>query len=602
MSLTISQLFTPEESGVGLNPNVPAPEGTWLAFLLETATTLGLPTTSWQPGAPERTIMAMAAVALSQEDLLISLMAQGGFLDFAASGVITTTTINGQAVTSPVTPDPSIPSQNSTGAPGWLDALGQSFYQVFRLLATYATGPLAIVNTTGSVINYVVGNYHVSNPTTGATYKNVVALSVPSSLIAGTGGVITGVAVGVTTTTITTQTAHGLAANQVVFINGVQGVTGINGVFAFVVTAGVTTFTISKATSGAWTSGGTVYKCTVADMIADVLGVGSNAAVGAVTNTVTANNGVSVYNLVSWSAANYENNQAYAARCRLKLGALSPNGPAQAYQYFALTAQVLLLAQVPPVSLTNGPIEIATTYADPQTGVVTTYVSSTTPASTTLGQPVTPGCVQLPITGATNATPIVISTISPHTLIDGNTVTISGVLGNTAANGTWSISYISATTFSLVSSVGTGTYTGGGIVEGGDLGEIDALIQSHVVPDGVEAIVASGLAFPVQVIATVVVPQAYVLTYQAAAPVSLANLLRTFPIGGNIPPGGTIGTVPYSTILGALIDAGVFTVGAVSIVRQVSFLTINGVTTDLLYPAPEYVAQLPTPVISVVGI
>jgi Flp pilus assembly protein TadG len=64
------------------------------------------------------------------------------------------------------------------------------------------------------------------------------------------------------------------------------------------------------------------------------------------------------------------------------------------------------------------------------------------------------------ITGATKATPIVITTGAQAVpLVTGNTVTISGVGGNTAANGTFAITVLSSTTFSLNGSAGNGTYT-----------------------------------------------------------------------------------------------------------------------------------------------
>jgi hypothetical protein len=66
------------------------------------------------------------------------------------------------------------------------------------------------------------------------------------------------------------------------------------------------------------------------------------------------------------------------------------------------------------------------------------------------------------ITNATNATPIVITTSVAHTFHDGDTVVVSGVGGNTAANGTWAITYLTTTTFSLDTSVGSGAYTSGG--------------------------------------------------------------------------------------------------------------------------------------------
>ena len=65
------------------------------------------------------------------------------------------------------------------------------------------------------------------------------------------------------------------------------------------------------------------------------------------------------------------------------------------------------------------------------------------------------------ITGATNASPIVI-TSAAHRLETGHVVEITGVGGNTAANGTWTITRVGANTFSLNGSTGNGAYTSGG--------------------------------------------------------------------------------------------------------------------------------------------
>lgn len=65
------------------------------------------------------------------------------------------------------------------------------------------------------------------------------------------------------------------------------------------------------------------------------------------------------------------------------------------------------------------------------------------------------------ITGATNASPIVV-TIVAHGYQTGDQATISNVLGNLAANGNWTIIVLTADTFSLTGSVGTGAYTSGG--------------------------------------------------------------------------------------------------------------------------------------------
>lgn len=65
------------------------------------------------------------------------------------------------------------------------------------------------------------------------------------------------------------------------------------------------------------------------------------------------------------------------------------------------------------------------------------------------------------ITGATNASPIVI-TIASHGYSNGDQVQIQNVLGNTAANGGWLITVLTADTFSLTGSTGNGAYTSGG--------------------------------------------------------------------------------------------------------------------------------------------
>jgi hypothetical protein len=62
------------------------------------------------------------------------------------------------------------------------------------------------------------------------------------------------------------------------------------------------------------------------------------------------------------------------------------------------------------------------------------------------------------ITGATTATPIVITTGSAHGLSTGDEAYVNSVLGLNA-NGLWTVTVLTATTFSLDTSVGVGAYT-----------------------------------------------------------------------------------------------------------------------------------------------
>lgn len=65
------------------------------------------------------------------------------------------------------------------------------------------------------------------------------------------------------------------------------------------------------------------------------------------------------------------------------------------------------------------------------------------------------------ITGATNAAPIVI-TATAHGRTNGERVLILGVVGNTAANGVFTVANVTTNTFELQGSVGNGAYSSGG--------------------------------------------------------------------------------------------------------------------------------------------
>lgn len=67
------------------------------------------------------------------------------------------------------------------------------------------------------------------------------------------------------------------------------------------------------------------------------------------------------------------------------------------------------------------------------------------------------------VTSASNATPVVIG-CTAHGYSNGNTVYVTQVGGNTAANGQWVIANVTANTFELSTSVGNGAYTSGGVV------------------------------------------------------------------------------------------------------------------------------------------
>ncbi len=68
------------------------------------------------------------------------------------------------------------------------------------------------------------------------------------------------------------------------------------------------------------------------------------------------------------------------------------------------------------------------------------------------------------VSGATNASPIAITTTANHGLTTGTVVTITGVVGNTAANGTYTMTSTGLNTFTLNGTTGDGAYSSGGTV------------------------------------------------------------------------------------------------------------------------------------------
>jgi hypothetical protein len=64
------------------------------------------------------------------------------------------------------------------------------------------------------------------------------------------------------------------------------------------------------------------------------------------------------------------------------------------------------------------------------------------------------------ISGASNATPIVITLAAGHGLKNDDRLAISGITGNTNVNGIWQLASVTSTTAVLLGSAGNGTYGG----------------------------------------------------------------------------------------------------------------------------------------------
>lgn len=91
------------------------------------------------------------------------------------------------------------------------------------------------------------------------------------------------------------------------------------------------------------------------------------------------------------------------------------------------------------------------------------------------------------VTGATNASPIVVTTDVNHLLVTGDRIDVSEVGGNTAANGQWTVTVLTGTTFSLDGSTGNGTYTSGGRLRFMSSTIVRDLVQDHLSEDGISA-------------------------------------------------------------------------------------------------------------------
>jgi membrane protease YdiL (CAAX protease family) len=102
------------------------------------------------------------------------------------------------------------------------------------------------------------------------------------------------------------------------------------------------------------------------------------------------------------------------------------------------------------------------------------------------------------VVAATNTTPIEVTTSGDHGFTTGDTVVVEDVEGNTAANGSWTVTVRSDTMLVLDGSEGSGAYAGGGTVAPGDLlyrwsTVIGGLVQYALIL-GLVLLIARGLA------------------------------------------------------------------------------------------------------------
>jgi hypothetical protein len=116
------------------------------ASIYQVLSVLGVSTTSWKSGAVVRTMIAAVSIVLSAFSVLQSKIARAGFLEL------------------------------STG--DWLTLVAHYGYGVDKILATFATGQVTLINGGGGVYSGDPDDLIFSNGTTGKTYRNTTAFSI----------------------------------------------------------------------------------------------------------------------------------------------------------------------------------------------------------------------------------------------------------------------------------------------------------------------------------------------------------------------------------------------------------------------------------------
>jgi hypothetical protein len=149
-----------------------------------------------------------------------------------------------------------------------------------------------------------------------------------------------------------------IAANDVHFLNSTTGSTYTN------------------TTGGTLNAGSTL----TVDIIADIAGSTANAVAGQIDALVTPLLGVTVSNAAALTASDAESDDQLRARCRASLAAASPNGPSDAYNYFATSS----------VRQNGSSVGVTRSKVEQSQGNVTVYVATDSGAVTgSAGDPAT---------------------------------------------------------------------------------------------------------------------------------------------------------------------------------------------------------------------
>jgi hypothetical protein len=341
---------------------------------------------------------------------------------------------------------------------------------------------------------------------------------------------------------ITTSYPHGFSTGTQVAISGVVGNTAANGKFTITVIS-YTQFSLNGSTgNGNWTSGGVAQASLSGNPI---LSASSTAAPSVEQNAIAASLALSADDISA---------------------ILTFVGAANALSLDTLN--VLLRYQRLASAFSFGISDL----------ILWIQLTASTPFGT-----------EIPVTSASNASPIAIAAANPHGLQSGAQVTIGGVLGNTAANGTFTITVTGAITFTLNGSTGNGNYTAGGVISvNGPAGTLEflrrlAVLQgTKISPRDLDYLLRgqsasqSSLAFTLtQATAVLQAIRDAIAKLPTPAKISISSASNTSPIaiGTKTPHGLQTGAqVSISGVLGNTAANGTFTIT----VTDPRTFTLNG--------------------------
>ena len=291
---------------------------------------------------------------------------------------------------------------------------------------------------------------------------------------------------------VTTAVPHGLQTGDRVYVNGVGGNTNANNLFDITVGSDPRSFSLNGSTgNGDWTGGGTAtanLEATIETIVVAALAAETEVAADVVTSVLSEIPPLpldfsTITNLLAQPVVDpaqfggLVNAFTRVAKAAGLFTALAPDVASftfavqNASSFGWLDPSALPLAPVASASYSAFEALLRALKLQRRQAaripklfdVLGQWVAPGSPP-TDMAAAIGAGPVLIDIADASNASPIVVTTATPHSLQTGSNVSISNVLGNTAANGNFTVTVVDKSKFSLDGIAGGGAYTGGGVI------------------------------------------------------------------------------------------------------------------------------------------